>query len=92
LDDAAQRTQVIVTTQSSALLDNEYASLDHLRVVESIDGATVVGEIDQAGREIVEQGLMTLSELHASGQMRPAIPDRRPSSSDSAKVRPRGDE
>jgi predicted ATPase len=73
LDDAAAHTQVIVTSQSSALLDSEYVNIDHLRVVESIDGATVVGEIDAAGREIVDKGLMTISQLHASGQMRPAF-------------------
>jgi predicted ATPase len=73
LDDAARHTRVIVTSQSSALLDSEYLDIDHLRVVESIDGATVVGEIDRAGREIVDQGLMSISQLHASGQMRPAM-------------------
>ena len=74
LDDAARQTQVIVTSQSSALLDSEYADLDHLRVVENVNGATVVGEVSAAGREIVERGLMSISQLHASGQMRPAPP------------------
>jgi predicted ATPase len=74
LDDAVQHTQVIVTSQSSALLDSEYVDIDHLRVVENIDGATVIGEIDAAGSEIVDQGLMTISQLHASGQMRPSTP------------------
>jgi predicted ATPase len=73
-DDAAARTQVIVTTQSSDLFDSEYASLDHIRVVSNVDGATQVGEVDAAGRAIVEKGLMSISELHRSGQMRPAPP------------------
>jgi predicted ATPase len=72
LDDAAQRTQVIVTSQSSELLDNEYVKLEHVRAVANVDGVTYVGEIDAAGRAIVDKELMTLSELHRSGQMLPA--------------------
>lgn len=71
LDDAAQRTQVVVTSQSSDLLESEYVRLEHLRVVANVDGATYVGEIDAAGRAIVEKGLMSVSELHRSGQMMP---------------------
>ena len=71
LDDAAQRTQVIVTSQSSDLLDNEYAKLEHIRAVANVDGVTYVGEVDNAGRAMVEKELMTISELHRSGQMMP---------------------
>jgi predicted ATPase len=70
-DDAARHTQVIVTSQSSDLLDSEYARLDHLRAVASVGGATVIGEVDAAGHAIVEKSLMSISELHRSGQMRP---------------------
>lgn len=76
LDDAAERVQVIVTSQSSDLLDNEYARLDHIRVVSNEDGRTRIGEVDAAGRAIVEKGLMSLSELHRSGQLRPAEAER----------------
>ncbi|RAY13346.1 chromosome segregation protein SMC [Actinomadura craniellae] len=71
LHDASSRTQVIVTSQSSDLLDNEYADPSHIRVVENVDGLTRVGEIDQGGRAVLDKGLMTLAELHRSGQMRP---------------------
>jgi predicted ATPase len=74
LDDATARTQVIVTSQSSDLLDSEYANLDHIRAVANMDGVTRIGPIDAAGRAVVEKRLMTLSELHRSGQMRPEIP------------------
>ena len=73
LDDATRRTQVIVTSQSSDLLDNEYADLTHIRAVANVDGATVIGEVDQAGRAILDKKLMSLSELHRSGQMRPEL-------------------
>jgi predicted ATPase len=69
--DASERTQVIVTSQSSDLLDNEFAHLTHLRAVSSVDGATEIGEVDAAGRAIVEKGLSSISELHRSGQMQP---------------------
>jgi predicted ATPase len=78
LDDAARRTQVIVTSQSSDLLDNEYADLTHIRAVANVDGVTVIGEVDHAGRAIVGKKLMSLSELHRSGQMWPELPSRPP--------------
>lgn len=71
LDDAAARAQVIVTSQSSELLDNEYVRLDHVRAVANVDGVTRIGEVDAGGRTIVEKGLMSIGELHRSGQMRP---------------------
>ena len=70
IDDAAARTQVMVTTQSSDLLDSEYVRLDHLRVVANVDGATRIGPVDAAGRAIVAKGLMSIGELHRSGQLR----------------------
>ena len=73
LDDAAARTQVIVTSQSSDLLDSEYARLEHIRAVANVDGLTRIGEVDAAGRAIVDKGLMTISELHRSGQLRPEL-------------------
>ncbi|MGH3679103.1 MAG: AAA family ATPase [Natronosporangium sp.] len=75
LDDTSAHTQVIVTSQSSDLLDNEHVRLDHLRVVANMDGVTQIGEVDAAGRAVVDKGLMTISELHRSGQMRPELPD-----------------
>lgn len=74
LDDASTRTQVIVTSQSSDLLDNDQVRLEHLRAVVNIDGVTRVGEVDAGGRAVVEKGLMSISELHRSGQMQPDRP------------------
>ncbi|BCJ70054.1 AAA family ATPase [Polymorphospora rubra] len=73
LDDASMRTQVIVTSQSSDLLDSEYAHLDHIRAVANVGGATRIGRVDASGYNIVDKGLMTISELHRSGQMLPAV-------------------
>jgi predicted ATPase len=75
LDDASQQTQVMVTSQSSDLLDSEYAHVDHILAVANHDGVTHIGPVDAAGRAILDKRIMSLSELHRSGQMRPAIED-----------------
>jgi len=75
LDDASQHTQVIVTSQSSDLLDSEYAHVDHILAVANDDGVTHIGPVDEAGRSILDKGIMSLAELHRSGQMRPAFED-----------------
>lgn len=71
LHDASLRTQIVVTSQSPDLLDSEYASLTHLRAVANVDGATRIGAVGSAGLAAVEQGLMTISELHRSGLLEP---------------------
>lgn len=71
LHDASTFTQVIVTSQSSDLLDNEYADISHIRAVANVDGVTYVGEIDGGGHALVRENLVTLSELHRSGRMLP---------------------
>jgi predicted ATPase len=73
LDDAAAHTQVIVTSQSSDLLDSEYAHVDHILAVANDDGVTRIGPVDAGGRAILDKGLMSLAELHRSGQMRPTV-------------------
>ena len=75
LDDASQHTQVIVTSQSSDLLDSEYAHVDHVLAVANDAGVTHIAPVDAAGRAILDKGIMSLAELHRSGQMRPAIED-----------------
>ncbi|WP_322755620.1 AAA family ATPase [Frankia sp. Cas3] len=76
LDDAALRTQVIVTSQSSDLLDSEYVRLGHIRAVANLDGVTHVGEVDAASHAIVAKKIMTVGELHRSGRMMPVQADR----------------
>jgi predicted ATPase len=75
LDDAAARTQVLVTSQSSDLLDSEYTRLEHVKAVSNVDGVTRVGDVNAAGRAIVDKGLMSIGELHRSGQMSPELPN-----------------
>jgi predicted ATPase len=71
LTEAAEQVQIIITSQSSDLLDSEEADISHVRAVANVDGVTVVGPVDGAGHEAVTSKLMSLSELHRSGQMLP---------------------
>lgn len=71
LAEASERTQILATSQSSELLESEDADLSHLLVVANLDGVTHIGPVDGRGRAVVERDLMSIGELHRSGQMRP---------------------
>ncbi|MGW4789942.1 AAA family ATPase [Streptomyces sp. NPDC004230] len=68
---ASHNTQVMVTTQSADLLDNPAADPDHLLVVRDDGQGSAIGPIDQAGRRLLAGGVLNLSELLRSGEMRP---------------------
>ncbi|MDQ1041842.1 AAA family ATPase [Streptomyces sp. V4I2] len=74
---AARNTQVMVTTQSADLLDNAAADPSHLLVARDDGAGTVIGPIDPAGRQLLADGVLTLSELLRSGELRPATPSAR---------------
>ncbi|HYT87161.1 MAG TPA: AAA family ATPase [Gemmataceae bacterium] len=76
LDDATQRTQILVTTHSADLLDNPTIRPENVRVVEMIDGQTVIGPLDDASVEIVRQKLDTLGGLERQNQLEPDLDDR----------------
>ncbi|WP_204017082.1 AAA family ATPase [Sphaerimonospora thailandensis] len=69
---ASHRTQVIVTSQSSDLLDNESADLSHLLVAANSDGVSRVGPVNASVRSLVADKVMTIAELHRSGLMTPS--------------------
>jgi predicted ATPase len=66
---AAARTQVIITTQSSDLVD--LLSVDELRVVSSTRAGASVLALSERQRAIVEEGLFSLGELHRSEGLEP---------------------
>jgi predicted ATPase len=72
LVEASKRHQVIATTHSPDLLDNANLSLESIRVVESVDGETIIGEADAAAKEAVRSELYTPGELLRHGQINPA--------------------
>ncbi|HEY7549041.1 MAG TPA: AAA family ATPase [Hyphomicrobiaceae bacterium] len=76
LIEASKRHQVIATTHSPDLLDNANLSLESIRVVESVDGETIIGDADAAAKEAVRSKLYTPGELLRHGQINPAPPSR----------------
>ena len=68
---ASHNTQVMVTTQSADLLDNPAAEPAHLLVVRDDGHGSTIGPIDESGRRLLTDGVLTLPELLRSGEMRP---------------------
>lgn len=68
---ASDNTQVMVTTQSADLLDNPAADPGHLLVVRDDGHGSTIGPIDETGRRLLADGVLTLPELLRSGEMRP---------------------
>lgn len=63
LRDAAYERQVIITTHSPDLLDNELIDDDDLRVVTSHQHATVIAPLADVTRKAVQEHLYTTGEL-----------------------------
>ena len=75
-DAATMGTQILLTTHSPALLDSEDIKPENVRVVEMIDGATVIGPVDEASVEIVHRNLDSLGGLERDGILHPDEDDR----------------
>ena len=71
LREASQSTQVIVTSHSPDLLDNEGLSADSLLSVYAKAGSTHIAALDSAGRQAVLKSLYTPGELLRLNQVRP---------------------
>jgi predicted ATPase len=63
LQEASQRTQVIVTSHSPDLLDVKEIQADSLLAVTSRNGETVIAPIDEASRSALRDRLYTAGEL-----------------------------
>lgn len=75
LRDSSERRQVIVTSHSPDLLDRHDFELTELRAVRSMQGETVIGELDQAGALALREDLYTPGELLRTDQLLPARAD-----------------
>jgi predicted ATPase len=71
--EASQFEQVIVTSHSPDLLDREDTPADALRAVAMCDGETIIGNVNQAGRTALREGLYTPGELMRMDQLRPEL-------------------
>ncbi|HEY7312457.1 MAG TPA: AAA family ATPase [Gemmataceae bacterium] len=75
LDEATGRTQILLTTHSAELLDNPQVRPENVRVVDMIDGQTVITPVDEASVEIVRRKLNTLGGLERENQLEPDLDD-----------------
>jgi predicted ATPase len=73
LTEASEHVQVITATQSADLLDREDLDASLVRAVTMKDGLTIIGEVDDASREIAEKKLHTLGELMRGDQIVPKL-------------------
>ena len=71
LRDAADRTQIIITTHSPELLDNKDLDVDSILAVESHSGTTEIAPVDDVGRSVVRDRLFTIGELLIRDQLQP---------------------
>jgi predicted ATPase len=71
LREASQKVQVLVTSHSPDLLDNEDIDTESILAVESEDGISRIGPVDPAGREVLRQRLFTPGELLRQNQLAP---------------------
>lgn len=71
LREGARRSQILVTSHSPDLLDNDGISTDSLLAVDTLGGVTRIGPIDEAGRTVLREKLFTPGELLRQGQLAP---------------------
>jgi len=71
LHDASVTTQVIVTTHSTDLLFSDDVNIESLLAVLARDGVTKIGPIDEVGRSVLSDHLLTAGELLQLDQLRP---------------------
>lgn len=71
LDEATLRTQILLTTHSPDLLDAGEIEPENVRVVQMVDGRTVIGPVDEASVSIVRDHLSTLGALERERQLEP---------------------
>ncbi len=71
LRDASERVQVLVTSHSPDLLDNEAIPDEAILAVVSEYGETHIGPLDDVGRSILREHLYTAGELLRMNQLRP---------------------
>ncbi len=75
LDEATLHTQILLTTHSAEMLDNPTIQPTNVRVVQMIDGQTVIAPVDEASVEIVKKKLNTLGGLERENQLEPDYAD-----------------
>ena len=71
LRDAADKTQIIITSHSPDLLDDKDLNPESILAVEAHDGTTAIARVDEAGRSALGDRLYTTGELLRLNQLQP---------------------
>lgn len=71
LREASRRTQVLVTSHSPDILDNDAIEPENLLSVVSSRGVSTIGSIDDTGRSVLRDHLYTAGELLRMDELRP---------------------
>ena len=71
LRDAADKTQIIITSHSPDLLDDKDLEVESVLAVEAHGGTTTIARVDEAGRSVVHDRLYTTGELLRLNQLQP---------------------
>ena len=71
LQEAAENTQILITSHSPDLLDSEEINAKSILAVESSGGTTAIDHVDAAGRTVLGKRLYTIGELLRLAQLQP---------------------
>ena len=71
LREGSRRCQILVTSHSPDLLDNQDIPPESLFAVDSVDGITRIAMVDSAGRQVMRDRLFTAGELLRQNQLAP---------------------
>lgn len=66
---AANKTQVLITSHSPDLLDNKDLGVESILAVEAREGNTSIGPVDEVSRSVVQDRLFTIGELLSIDQL-----------------------
>ena len=71
LRQAANKTQVLITSHSPDLLDDKDLAVESILAVEARKGNTSIGPVDEVSRSVVRDRLFTIGDLLSIDQLQP---------------------
>ena len=71
LEEASDRRQIVVSTQSSDLLDGEDIPAESITAFAAQNGQSRIGRVDRVGRNLLREKQFTPGELLRADQLRP---------------------
>ncbi|MYC75203.1 AAA family ATPase [Candidatus Poribacteria bacterium] len=69
--DAADKTQIVITSHSPYLLDDKGLNTKSILAVEAQDGNTIIAQMDKASKSVLRDKLFTTGELLRLNQLQP---------------------